>query len=126
MPKGLATKLTSSRKKIWIAGQNHGRDGDQPLIDLVAQAQNKSVGGEQPGPEEQRAFLPGPEGGEFVGPGQGAVGMMQDVGDRKIVSERGIDQRARSDQQRPKRRHAGAPGRFRQPIANARLCGQPQ
>jgi hypothetical protein len=44
--------------------------------------------------------------------------MMKDVSDGKIVSQRGIDERSRSDKHRQERRHTGATGRFRQPIAN--------
>jgi len=45
--------------------------------------------------------------------------MMKDVSDGKIVSQRGIHQRTSSDQNSKERRHTGATGGFRQPIANS-------
>src|SRR5580692_7913556 len=46
-------------------------------VDLVGEAQDETEGGEQPCPEQQRAFLAAPEGSEFIGRGQGAVGVLE-------------------------------------------------
>jgi hypothetical protein len=40
-----------------------------------------------PCPEEQRTFLAAPHGGEFVGKGQSAVGVLKDVGDGEVVGK---------------------------------------
>jgi hypothetical protein len=45
--------------------------------------------------------------------------MMKDVSDGKIVSQGGIHQRTRSDQDSNERRHTGAARRFRQAVANS-------
>ena len=44
---------------------------------------------------------------------------MEDVSDRKIVSQGGIDERARGDKHCQERRHAGTAGSFRQSIADS-------
>ena len=67
----------------------------QLRIDFVAQPQHQAVGGEQPRPEQQRAFLPRPQRGELVGDGQVAVAVVQDVGDGEVVAEGRHHQRER-------------------------------
>ncbi len=67
-----------------------GVEGD---VGLVAHAHHEAIGGEQPGPEEQRAFLSRPERGELVERGQGAVGVVEDVVDREVVGEGCPDER---------------------------------
>jgi hypothetical protein len=59
----------------------------------VTEAQDEAVAGEQQGPEEQGTLLPGPERSEFVGLGESAVGVLEDVGDGEVVGESGPDQR---------------------------------
>ena len=50
--------------------------------------------------------------------GQRTVGMMKNVSDGEIVSQGGIDQRSRGNQDSDERGHAGAARRFRQAISN--------
>ena len=52
----------------------------------------QAVGCQQPGPEEQRAFLAGPESRKLVGAGERAVGVLHDVGDGEVVGEDGVDE----------------------------------
>ncbi len=100
------------------AGEDGRGIGGEPDVDLVAHAQHEAVGGEQPRPEEQRAFLPGPERGELVRAGQGAVGMVEDVGDGEIVGESGPDQRERGGGDRDEAGDAGAAGGLRQSLGS--------
>ena len=74
------------------AGEDRRGVGGELDVDLVADAEDESVGGEQQRPEQQRAFLAGPERGELVGRGQRAVGVLGDVGDGEVVGEGGPDQ----------------------------------
>ena len=70
-------------------GDDHRSVGEQPLIGFVAQAENEPVPGQQQRPEQQRAFLTGPQHGELIGGRQVAVAVMEDIGDGEIVVERG-------------------------------------
>src|SRR5450755_2612814 len=47
----------------------------------------KGVGGEQPSPQKQRAFLPGPDRGKLVIKRQRAIAVRRHVSHRKIISE---------------------------------------
>ena len=91
--KGGAAKLRTARKKTWMRGQDGAGVGVQLDVCLVGEAEDESVGSQQPGPEEQRAFLAAPQGGKLVGAGEGAVGVLQDVSDGEIVGKDGPDER---------------------------------
>ncbi len=91
--KGGAAKLRTEQKEDLNAGEDGAGVGVELDVGLVGKAENESVGAEQPGPEEQRAFLTAPQRGEFVGSGKGAVGVLEDVGDGEVVGEDGADER---------------------------------
>ena len=93
--------------------------GEQLRIDLVAQPQHQRIGGQQPRPEQQRAFLSRPQRRELVGDGQVAVAVVQDVGDREVVAERGHHQRHRGHGDRRPAGDAGAARGFAQAIVLA-------
>ena len=64
---GGAAKLMTARKKTWTRGEDGAGVGVELDVGLVGEAEDEAVGGEQPGPEEERAFLAAPKRGEFVG-----------------------------------------------------------
>ncbi len=74
------------------AGEDGSGVGEELDVGFVGEAEDEAVGGEEPGPEEERAFLAGPESGELVGAGEGAVGVLHDVGDGEVVGEDGVDE----------------------------------
>ena len=74
------------------AGQDRAGVGVELDVGLVAQAQHKAVHAQQPRPEQQRTLLAAPQGGELVSSGEGAVGVLKDVGDGKIVGKDRPDQ----------------------------------
>ncbi len=82
-------KIQNQQKENLHRGDDHRSVGEQPLIGFVAQAENEPVAGQEQRPEQQRAFLTGPQHGELIGGGQIAVAVMEDVGDREVVVERG-------------------------------------
>ena len=112
MEKGGAAKLSRRRKKIWMPAEDRRRVGGEGDVDFVTQAQDEAVGGEQPGPEQQGAFLAGPEGGKFVGGMEGAVGVVEDVGDGEVVGEGGPDEREGGAGDGDEAGDAGAAGGF--------------
>ncbi len=71
-------------------GRGVGGEGD---VALMAQAQDEAVAGEQKRPQQQRAFLPGPQGGELIAAGERAVAVVEDVVHREVVGEGGPDER---------------------------------
>ena len=70
---------------------HRGNDGrgvrKKPGISFVPQPQDKSIGGQQQRPEQQRAFLPRPQRGELVWRGQIAIAVMINVGDGEVILE---------------------------------------
>ncbi len=58
----------------------------------MAEAENEAVGAEEPRPEEERAFLAGPERGKLIGRGQRAIGVVEDVVDGVVVGEGGVNE----------------------------------
>ncbi len=72
-------------------GENRGRVGGKAHIYLVAYAEHEAVGGQQPAPKQQRAFLSGPQRRELISGRQLAVGVVQDVAERVIVGEGRVD-----------------------------------
>ena len=101
------------QKENLHAGENDRRVGEEARIGLVAQAQDEAVSGEQQRPEEQRAFLAGPQRSELVRSGKIAVAVMKDVGDGEIVAEGGDDQRNGGEHDRIQTRRHRRGGRFR-------------
>ena len=89
---GRRGEVEQQQKEDLHAGEDGGGVCGEADIYLVARAKDEAIGGEQPGPQQQRAFLAGPERSELVGAGERAVGVMKDVGDRKIVGKGGPDQ----------------------------------
>ncbi len=65
------------------------------MLAPVGEDNDRSVGGEQPAPEQQRTFLPAPPGGELVHGGHGAIGMLGDIGETEIAGQQGMDQNSR-------------------------------
>ncbi len=74
------------------AGEDGRGVGGELDVDFVADAEDESVSGEEKGPQQQGALLAGPERGELVGGGEGAVGVLGDVGDGEVVGEGGPDE----------------------------------
>ena len=81
------------QKEDLDGGEDGGRVGGEAYVYLVADAQHKAIGGQQPAPEQQRAFLPGPKRGELISSGKLAVGVVENVAEGVIVGKRGVDQR---------------------------------
>src|SRR5262249_30935944 len=74
---------------------------------------------EEPAPEEEGAFLSRPQRRHLVSGRQGAIAVMEDVGQGKIVSERSPDQRQGRASNRDKAGHAGTTSGFGKPIADS-------
>jgi hypothetical protein len=55
----------------------------------MAQAKNEAIAPQQKAPENERAFLTGPEGREFIAPEERLAGMVKDVVNREIVRSKG-------------------------------------
>ena len=98
------------------AGQDGGGVGRKRDVDLVAYPEHEAVGGEQPGPEKQRALLPGPERGELIGGVERAIGVMEDVIDGEIVGVGGPDQGERGTGESQKAHEPGTTGGFAEAI----------
>ena len=105
-------KVEQEQEEDLDAGQDGGSVSGEGDVDLMPQSQDEPVGGQQPRPEQQRPFLAGPQGGELIGSGEGAVGMMKDVGDGEIVGKGGVDQGYGGAGDGKKASDAGAPGGF--------------
>ena len=84
-------------------GEDRARVGVQLYVELMGKPQDKSIAAEQPCPEQQGAFLSAPERREFIGAGEGAIGVFEDVSDRKIVGK------DRPDQSKSSRRYGHKP-----------------
>ena len=123
---GVRGKIQNQQKENLHRGDDHGSVGEQPLIGLVAQAENESVAGQQQRPEQQRTFLPGPEHGELVGGGQIAIAVMEDVGDGEVVVERGQHQNDAGQQHGGESGDSGAAGGFAQTSRSGVLAEQCQ
>jgi hypothetical protein len=89
---GRRGEVEQQQKEDLHAGKDGGGVGAEPDVHLVPSAEHKAVRTEQPGPQQQRSFLAGPERSELVCARKCAVGMMEDVGDRKVVGECSPDQ----------------------------------
>ena len=80
---------------------------------LAIQEQHEErVDREQPGPEKQRAFLSGPERGEFIEAWEGAIAVLDDVDDGEIVGEEEIFQAGDGDRHQDEDGHAGVARAF--------------
>ena len=64
------------------------------VLAAVGEDHHGGVGGQQPAPEQQRAFLPAPPGGELIDRGQGAVAVLGHVGEAEIAGQQGMHQDA--------------------------------
>ncbi len=111
-PKGLAAKFDQRKKEDLHSGKNDRGVGEKAGIRLVAQAQDKTVSGQQQRPEQNRAFLPGPQRRELIRSGKIAVAVVEDVGDGEIVAEGGDHQRDRGEQNCSENGHSCAAGGF--------------
>src|SRR5262249_38534745 len=89
---GIRGETYQREKENLDASQNHRRVGEKAGISFVPETKDECVSGEQERPEEQRAFLSGPQGCEFVWTGKGAVAVVKDVSVGEVVAERGDDQ----------------------------------
>ena len=85
-------KVQDREEEDLDAGHDGAGVGVELDVGFVGEAEDEAVNAEQPGPEKQGAFLAAPQGGELVGAGEGAVGVLQDVGDGKVVGEDGPDE----------------------------------
>ena len=79
--------IQDQQKENLYGSGNDGRMRKQALIGLVAEAENKSVTGQQQRPEQQGAFLPRPEHGKLIGRGQIPVAVLEKIGNREVVLE---------------------------------------
>ncbi len=114
--KRMRRKVDQREEEDLHRADDHRGVRHQPRIHLVPQPQHQPVGGQQPAPEQQRALLSRPERGKLIGSRQGAVGVVQDVGDRKVVVERGINQHRGGRRHRQENRDSGAARRLAQTI----------
>src|SRR5208282_1440406 len=108
--KRMRSEVEEQKKKDLHPGDHHRGVGEEARIGLVAETENESIGGEQQRPEQQRAFLSGPEHREFIRTGQSPVAVMKNISDREIVMKGADDQNHRSEQNRNKRSHASPAG----------------
>jgi len=109
---GIRGETHQREKENLDASQNHGRVGEEAGISFVPEAKDECISGEQEGPEEQRAFLSGPQGCELVGSGKSAVAVVKDVGDGEVVSESGDNQGNGSQDNGAEYDNAGAASGF--------------
>ena len=85
---GLTTNALRVRKKVWTARE----DGDHvrhhvAMLAAIGEDDDCGVGGEQPAPEEQRAFLSAPPGRELVETRHVAVAVRGDVGEAEVAGD---------------------------------------
>ena len=111
---GARGEVEDQEKKDLDAGDDDRGIGEEALIGLVAEAENESIAGQQERPEQQRAFLSGPEDGELVGGGQLAVAVVVDVGDGEVVGKGGGDEHEGGEHDENEGGDAGAAGGFTQ------------
>ncbi len=104
-------------------GEDGGGEGGEADVDTVARAEDEAVGGEHPGPEEERAFLAGPEGGELVCGIEGDVRVGADVFDGEVVGEGGPDEGEGGAAEDEEAGHAGAAGGLAQAVPAGLMSG---
>ena len=109
---GVRGEIQNQKKEDLDGGDDDRGVGEEALIGLVAEAEDESVAGEEQRPEEQRAFLSGPEHGELVGGGEIAIAVVVDVGDGEIVVEGGGYENEGRQQNDDESGNAGAAGGF--------------
>jgi hypothetical protein len=78
-------KIQQKQEEDLDASDNDGSVREEALVGLVTKAENKSITRKQQRPEQQRTFLPGPEGRELIGRWEIAIAVVVNVGNRKIV-----------------------------------------
>ncbi len=85
---GLSTKLLSVRKKIWTPAEDDAYVRHQfAILVAIGDQDGENVDGKKKTPEEERAFLPGPERRDFIKRGKVAVAVGDHVGHGEIVGE---------------------------------------
>ncbi len=108
-------KIQNQQKENLHRGDDHRSVGEQALIGFVTQAQNESVAGQEQRPEQQRAFLTGPQDGKLISGGQVAIAVMEDVGDGEIVVKCGDYEDDARQQHGGESGDSGAAGSFTEP-----------
>src|SRR5882757_921991 len=103
-------KIQQQQKENLYRGDDDGGVSKKPGIGLMAQSKHQPVSRQQERPEQQRAFLPRPQGGEFIGCGKISITVMVDVSNRKIVLESGSDQHDSSQKNQGKSGNTCAAG----------------
>ena len=109
-------EIQQQQKEDLYRGNDGGCIGKKPGISFVPQPQDKSVGGQQQRPEQQRAFLPRPQRSELVWRGQIAIAVMINVGDGEVILEGGDHQDEGREKYNRKSGDSGAPRGFAQPF----------
>ena len=117
-------EVQDGQKEDLNSGEDCGREGGEADIDAMADAQNESISREQERPEEQRPFLARPDCGELVRPPEGAVGVVQDVGDGVVAGVRGPDQGKSGAGGCDKAADARAAGRFAELTGDIGRCAR--
>ena len=84
-----------------LGGHQHRRDPRHHVAEFAPVHENHygRIGRQQPGPQQQRAFLPAPPRRELVDRRHGCVGVRRHVAQAEIAREQRVDQDARSDGQ---------------------------
>ena len=105
---GEATKTRSRAKKHAIAADDRDRPGQHLAHEPPVQGdRGRAHARQDEEPEEQRALLPAPEGGERVAERQLAARVLGDVGEGEVVAgERGEQDDARRPRRSQRRRRA--------------------
>ena len=90
------------------ADHDHADVGHQlGMLAAIGEQNGENVDREQEAPEQQRAFLPRPDGREFEKGRERAVAVLHHVGHREVVGLEEIGEAAESQPDEHANRHAG-------------------
>ena len=100
--KGVSGNIQKQQKEN-LHCRNHNRCvRKQTWVRLVAQAQDKAVGRQQQRPEQQRAFLPGPQHRKLVRTGKVFVAVVKNVRHGEVVGKAAVTSTTEASRTVPK------------------------
>ena len=106
------------------AGQRHSYVRHQLRVFFAIQEKRaECIDREQPTPEKQRAFLSGPQRGEFIKQRQRAIAVRRHVRQREIVGEKEVFERGDGKRNEAADRHSGIARAFREQRASCEDTG---
>ncbi len=86
-------EIIQGQKENLHAGQHHADIGHQlPIFITVNQQDGEDINGQQKTPEQQRAFLTGPQRGDLIKRSEIAIAMRDHIGDPVAIAEKQVNE----------------------------------